>query len=58
MEELKACPMTAEQQKAYEWAKNQNYTSVAAQYAKLLANYITDCCTVPENKPEQEEQNG
>lgn len=50
MEELKACPMPAEQKKAYEWAKNQNYSSVAAQYAKVLADYITDC-TAPENKP-------
>lgn len=26
--------------KAYEWAINQNYTSVAAQYAKTLAEAI------------------
>lgn len=29
--------MTPEQKQAYDWAKNQNYTSVAAQYAKVLA---------------------
>ena len=32
--------MTHEQRAAYEWAKNQNYTSVAAQYAKRLAEAI------------------
>lgn len=32
--------MNPEQQKAYEWAKNQNYQSVAAQYAKTLADLI------------------
>jgi hypothetical protein len=29
--------MTAEQLRAYEWAINQNYQSVAAQYARTLA---------------------
>ena len=29
--------MNVETRKAYEWAMNQNYSSVAAQYAKLLA---------------------
>lgn len=33
--------MNPEQQKAYEWAKNQNYQSVAAQHAKILADLIT-----------------
>lgn len=32
--------MTPEQKQAYEWAKNQNYSSVAARYAKALAEYI------------------
>ena len=31
--------MTDEQLKAYEWSKNQSYTSVAAQYAKQPASY-------------------
>lgn len=34
--------MNSDQKKAYEWAKNQNYSSVAAQYAKELANYIDE----------------
>lgn len=34
--------MNAEQQRAYEWAKNQNYTSVAARYAKLLAGLVDE----------------
>lgn len=34
--------MNAEQQRAYEWAKNQNYTSVAAQYAKTLAGVVDE----------------
>lgn len=34
--------MNAEQQKAYEWAKNQNYQSVAAQYARLLAGALEE----------------
>ena len=29
-----------EQRQAYEWAKNQNYQSVAARYAKILAGLI------------------
>ena len=32
--------MTAEQIQAYEWAKNQNYQSVAARYAKELCRVI------------------
>lgn len=51
MDMLKTSRMTEEQQEAYEWAKNQNYQSVAARYAKLLADYITECISVPENKP-------
>lgn len=34
--------MNAEQQQAYEWAKNQNYQSVAARYAKTLAGAVDD----------------
>lgn len=32
--------MNVEQKQAYEWAKNQNYPSVAARYAKILACVI------------------
>jgi len=32
--------MTAEQMIAYEWAKKQEYQSVAARYAKMLAEAI------------------
>ena len=32
--------MTAEQMRAYEWAKNQSYQSVAARYAKELCGVI------------------
>lgn len=34
--------MTPEQKQAYKWAKNQNYTSVAAQYAKVLAGLVDE----------------
>lgn len=34
--------MNEAQKKAYEWAKNQNYTSVAARYAKTLAELIDE----------------
>ena len=34
--------MTDQQNKAYDWAKNQNYGSVAATYAKELAVVIDD----------------
>lgn len=34
--------MTQEQKQAYEWAKNQNYNSVAARYAKLLVEVVDD----------------
>lgn len=51
--------MNDEQNKAYEWAKNQNYQSVAAQYAKILAGVIDEmhkaktciCETVDEKVP-------
>ena len=32
--------MTTEQQHAYDWAKNQSYPSVAAQYAKTLVGLV------------------
>jgi len=32
--------MNTEQQKAYKWAKNQNYQSVAARHAKILTEVI------------------
>ena len=31
--------MNEEEKLAYEWAKNQKYQSVAAQYAKILSDY-------------------
>lgn len=31
--------MLKEEKEAYEWAKNQQYQSVAARYARILANY-------------------
>lgn len=41
--------MTNEQRKAYEWAKNQKYTSVAAQYARTLAEAIDGISTQSED---------
>lgn len=32
--------MNKEQEIAYQWALNQNYQSVAARYARVLAEYI------------------
>lgn len=32
--------MNEEEKLAYDWAKNQNYQSVAARYAKILVDYI------------------
>lgn len=34
--------MTDTQQTAYEWAKNQTYTSVAATYARELAGLVDE----------------
>lgn len=34
--------MTGDQKKAYEWAKNQNYYSMAARYAKELARLVDE----------------
>lgn len=34
--------MNSDQKKAYEWAKNQNYPSVAARYAKELAGLVDE----------------
>lgn len=34
--------MTDKQKAAYEWALNQKYTSVAADYARTLAEYIKE----------------
>jgi hypothetical protein len=33
--------MTNDVKRAYEWALNQNYQSVAAQYARILAEHIS-----------------
>lgn len=32
--------MTPEEQRAFEWALNQQYQSVSARYARILALYI------------------
>ena len=37
--------MTDIQKQAYEWALNQKYTSIAADYARVLAEYIQDRLT-------------
>lgn len=34
--------MTDEQKRAYDWAKNQIFPSVAARYAKVLADFIEE----------------
>lgn len=41
--------MNQEQRQAYEWAKNQNYQSVAARYAKILAGLVDEI--TPPNEP-------
>lgn len=41
--------MNQEQRQAYEWAKNQNYQSVAARYAKILAGLVDEM--TPPNEP-------
>lgn len=41
--------MNQEQRQAYEWAKNQDYQSVAARYAKILAGLIDEMN--PPNEP-------
>ncbi len=34
--------MTEDQKQAYNWAKNQNFRSVAAQYARILAEFVDE----------------
>lgn len=46
--------MTSDQKKAYEWAKNQNYPSVAARYAKELAWLVDGLQAAPCARKEQE----
>lgn len=41
--------MNQEQRQAYEWAKNQDYQSVAARYAKILAGLVDEI--TPQNEP-------
>lgn len=41
--------MNQEQRQAYEWAKNQDYQSVAARYAKILAGLVDEIA--PPNEP-------
>lgn len=40
--------MNQEQRQAYEWAKNQDYQSVAARFAKVLAGLVDEM--TPQNK--------
>lgn len=46
--------MTDEQRKAYEWAKNQDYHSVAARYAKELVGLVDDLKNALLAKQEQD----
>ena len=46
--------MNQEQRQAYEWAKNQNYQSVAARYAKVLAGLVDEM--TPPDEPLSIEQ--
>ena len=46
--------MTSDQKKAYEWAKNQNYPSVAARYAKELAGLVDELQIASCARQEQE----
>ena len=41
--------MNQEQRQAYEWAKNQDYQSVDARYAKILAGLVDEIA--PPNEP-------
>ena len=46
--------MTSDQKKAYEWAKNQNYPSVAARYANELAGLVDELQVASCARQEQE----
>lgn len=46
--------MTSDQKKAYEWAKNQNYPSVASRYAKELAGLVDELQVASCARQEQE----
>jgi predicted nucleic acid-binding Zn ribbon protein len=37
--------MTKEEEHAYNWAREQQFQSVAARYARVLAGYIQRCNT-------------
>lgn len=41
--------MNQEKRQAYEWAKNQDWQSVAAKYAKILAGLVDEM--TPPNEP-------
>jgi len=45
--------MNGEEKLAYEWSKNQNYKSVAAQYAKILSDYIDHANSLLEQAAEE-----
>ena len=51
--------MNEEEKLAYEWAKKQNYQSVAAQYARILVTYIDYVSNLLEQAAEEiENTNG
>ena len=41
--------MTPEEKQAYEWALNQKFNSVAARYARVLAQYIERTVQIEDN---------
>ena len=45
--------MNEEEKLAYEWAKKQNYQSVAAQYARILVDYIDHVSNLLEQAAEE-----
>ena len=45
--------MNEEEKLAYEWAKNQNYQSVAARYSKILSDYIDHSSDLLEQAAEE-----
>lgn len=47
--------MTEKQQRAYDWAKSQKFTSVSAQYARILAELVDELQTNVKIPEEQEE---
>lgn len=48
--------MTEKQQRAYDWAKNQKFTSVAAQYARILAELVDELQAKNDDDEQEEAQ--